>query len=578
MLPCASPGTRPARPPPSPTLRTVTRNLALAAVVLALVALVVLPLGVLGGSLFADPAAGLAALAHPLNQAAALNTAALALAVLALALGLGVPLGWLVGRTDLPGATTWRAVCTIPYMVPTYVLAIAWISLLNPTNGLLNQLFGAVGLGPLDIYSLGGMTWVMGLGLAPFVMLSTADALGRMDASLEEQARIAGAGPWRTVLTVTLPMATPGVVAGAGFVLAYAVAAFGVPYLLASGTADPAPVLTTRIYQALDLDPARGRPAAVALSLVLLALGVGLPALARAALRGRSFATVTGKATRVAPFALGPAKPVAVAFVASYAALAVVLPIGTIAWTSVLKGLGQGLGPSSWTLANYRAVLFERSDTLAALGHSLLLASGAATAAVLVGALVAWMAARTNLPGRGALLAIARLPWAAPGTVLAIGLLLTYSQEIRLIVAERVTFALALSDTLWMLGLAYVVKFLAFPVDNTTSGLQAVHPSLEEASAMSGAGFATTLLRITGPLLSANLVASWFLVFLPAFTEVTMSILLAGPDSRVVGTLLFDLQTYGDPPAAAVLAMVVVVLVLGGNGAIRLATRGRIGI
>jgi len=458
------------------------------------------------------------------------------------------------------------------------VLAIAWITLLNPTNGWVNEALGVVGIPAFDVYTLAGMTWVMGLGLAPFVMLSTADALGRMDASLEEQARIAGAGPWRTLFTVTLPMATPGIVAGAGFVLAYASAAFGVPYLLASGTSDPDPVLTTRIYQALDLDPATGRPVAVALSLVLLGIGVGLPALGRAFQGRRRFTTVTGKATRPAPFALGRGRPVAFAFVGAYALLAVVLPIGTIAFTSILRGLGQGLGPSAWTLANYRAVLFERSDTLGALGHSLILATGAATFAVALGSIVSWMAKRTTMPGRGALSAVARLPWAIPGTVLALGLLLTFSQEIRLIVFERVTFVLALSNTLWILGLAYVVKFLAFPVDNTASGLDAVHPSLEEASAMSGAGFAATMRRVVAPLLAPNLIASWFLVFLPAFTEVTMSILLAGPDSKVVGTLLFDLQTYGDPPAAAVLAVIVVAMVLAGNVAIRLASRGRVGI
>ena len=95
---------------------------------------------------------------------------------------------------------------------------------------------------------------------------------------------------------------------------------------------------------------------------------------------------------------------------------------------------------------------------------------------------------------------------------------------------------------------------------------------------MSGAGFVDTLRRVTGPLLRPNLVAAWFLVFMPAFSEVTMSILLAGPDTRVVGTLLFDLQTYGDPPSAAVLAVVLTAIVLLGNGAVRLASRGRVGL
>jgi iron(III) transport system permease protein len=554
----------------------VTRQLVLGGAILALVALVVWPLVVLLGELVRDPAA-LGALAAPLNLRAAVNTVLLSLATLALALGLGVPLGFLLGRTDLPARGFWKTVCTAPYVVPPYIAAIAWITLLNPTNGWINRGLLGVGLPALDVYSLGGMAWVMGLEATPFVMLATADSLARMDASLEEQARIAGASPWRTLRSVTLPLALPGVLTAASFVLASAAASFGVPYLLASGTATPDHVLTTRIYQALDLDPSTGRPVAVALSLVLLALGIGLPALLTGLRGRRRFTVVTGKATRVSPFALGAAKPLAVGFVALFAAVAVVLPLATITITSLLRTFGGGFDAENLTLANYAAVL-GRKDAAGALLRSLWLAAAAATGAVALGTVLAWFKRRAPPVAAGfqpaaAVAWLARLPYAVPGTVLALGLLLAWSQEVRVIVLERVTLALALADTLWILGLAYVVKFLAFPVGQADSGLEAVDPSLEEAARMSGAGFATTLRTVTLPLLRPTLVAAWLLVFVPAFSEVTMSILLSGPDTRVVGTLLFDLQTYGDPPSAAVLAVVVTAIVLAGNAALRLAAR-----
>lgn len=556
----------------------MSRSLVLGGAVALLLATVVLPLGVLLVAGLGDPTAGLSALVEPLNLRAAWNTVLMALSVTAFTLVVGVPLGFLVGRSDLPGARTWKVLATTPYVVPPYITAIAWITLLNPSNGLLNAGLDVVGLPALDIYGLGGMTWVMGLAYTPFVLLSTADALSRMDASLEEQARIAGAGPWRALATITVPTALPGILEGAGFVLAASTAAFGVPYLLASGTADPDYVLTTRIYQALDLDPATGRPVAVALSLALLAFGLGLPALLQLLRGRRRFTTVTGKAQRQAPFSLGWARVPALAAVGTYVALAVVLPLGTIALTSILGTFGRGLGPDNWTLANYSAVLLERSDTLPALGRSLLLAAGAATAATTLGALLAWLKERTRTPGRGLATWLARLPYAVPGTVLALALLLTFSQEIRVILFERLTLGLALADTPWLLGMAYAVKFLAFPVGNAGSGLQATDPSLEEAARLSGAGFLTTLGRITAPLLRPDLVGAWFLVFMPAFSEVTLSILLQGPGTRVVGTLLFDLQTYGDPPSAAVLAVVVTVTVLGGNGLLRLVSGGKLGL
>ena len=556
----------------------MTRNLTLGAALLLLGLFVALPLGLLTLRLFADPGGALTALTDPLSLSAALNTVVLTVGVLAVTLGLGVPLGWLVGRTDLPRADLLKALCTTPWVVPPYITTIAWITLFNPTNGWFNQPLASLGLPVLDVYGLGGMIWAMGLAYTPLVMLATAEALSRMDASLEEQARIAGASPLQTLTRVTLPMALPGITAGMSFVVAASAAAFGVPYLLASGTSQPAFVLTTRIYNALDLEPATGRPIALGLSALLLLLGIGLPWLVRRAVASRRFTTVTGKATRAAPFALGRARPFALAFVLLYGFVAVGIPLLTIGLTSLMGNFGRGLSPDNLGLGNYVTVLFERSDTLGALSHSLVLAAGAASAATLLGALLAWMEARTDMPGRKAVTSLARLPYAVPGTVLALGLILAWSQEVRVIVMERLTFGLMLADTLWILGLAYLVKFLAFPVGQAQAGLAAIHPSLEESARMSGAGWGETLTRITLPLLRRDLVAAWVLVFMPAFSEVTMSILLAGPDSRVVGTLLFELQTYGDPPAAAVLAVVVTVGVLLANGMLRFITGGRAGL
>jgi iron(III) transport system permease protein len=264
--------------------------------------------------------------------------------------------------------------------------------------------------------------------------------------------------------------------------------------------------------------------------------------------------------------------------VAAFVITGAIVPLATIAVTSVMRNFGGGLDASNLTLANYPAVLMGRSDAMGALLRSLWLATCAATVAVAVGALLSWSSARASNRPAAAAVALGRLPYAVPGTIVALGLLLAWSQEIRVIVLDRATFVLAMSDTLWILGLAYVLKFLAFPIGSAETGLMAIDPSLEEAARTSGAGFLATLSRVMLPLLRPNLVAGWFLVFVPAFTEVTMSILLAGPETRVVGTLLFDLQTYGDPPSAAVLAMVVTAIVLAGSTGVRIATGGRVGI
>lgn len=546
--------------------------------VVALLLAVGLPLGALLASSAGDLGAAVGELGQPANLRAMVNTLVVALGVTAFTIVAGVPLGILLGRTDIPRAATWRALATTPYVVPPYITAIAWITLLNPTSGLLNAPLAYLGLPPIDIYGLGGMIFVMGLSSTPLVLLATADALGRADASYEEQARIAGAGPVRALVRVTLPLALPGILEGAGFVLATTTAAFGVPYLLASGSSRPDHVLTTRIYQALDLAPATGRSTAIALSLALLVVGLGLPAALRAA-RGRGrYTTVSGKATRQAALALGAARPFAIAALVAYVSFGVALPLATIALTSVLGNIGLGLSADNLTFDHYRAVLWSRPDAVGAIGRSLVLAAGAATAATALGGLVAWLAKRTTVPGRGLATALARLPYAIPGTVLALGFLLAFSQEIRFILFERVTIAFALADTGWLLGLAYATKLLAFPTGRIEAGLQATDPSLEEAARISGAGFGGSLWRIGLPLVRSEVSAGWFLVFIAAFSEVTLSILLRGPETQVVGTLLFDLQTYGDPPSAAVLAVVITAVVLGGNAIVRVASRGRLGL
>ena len=136
--------------------------------------------------------ASLVALGNPALWRAAVNTVWLAVGVTAFAVVGGVPLGLLVARTDLPGAARWRALWTLPYLVPPLVMAVAWVALLNPSNGALNLQLRAVGFAGVDLYGLGGMVWILGLELLPLVLLATADAAARSDPSLEEAARVAG--------------------------------------------------------------------------------------------------------------------------------------------------------------------------------------------------------------------------------------------------------------------------------------------------------------------------------------------------------------------------------------------------
>ncbi len=520
----------------------MTRRILLLGVAVLLVAFIGVPLLLLAG--------GVGDLALALDERDAIvNTVILAVGASAVAVVGGLPVGWVAARRRLPRAL--ESAILLPYAVPPYVTTVAWIVLANPTNGVLTRWF------PVNVYTLGGMIGVLGLHLSPLVAIAARDALGRIDPALEEAARVSGAGPIRTFVAVTLPLAAPGIAAAAAFVASSAAASFGVPYLLASSAAKPIPVLTLRIFRALELSPVGGRPLALALSLVLLVVGVALPALL-SVLQGRhGYASARLARPRPAP----SASPALLALVLAWLGVAVLLPIGTIALTSFAAAFGHF---DAFTSDHWVAVLTEPRSR-EALRRSATLAAGAATAAVAVGTLLATVSERTPSRPISALVALARAPWAVPGSVFALGFLLAFSQEVRFIFADRATFVIALANTPWILGIAYATKSLAVPMDGVSAAVRTVDRSMEEAARIAGAGWARTQLSVVLPLLRPALVAAWVLVFAGSFCEVSMSVLLRGPGTEVLGTRLFELLSYGSPQEASVLAMIVVLAVLVGG-------------
>jgi iron(III) transport system permease protein len=260
---------------------------------------------------------------------------------------------------------------------------------------------------------------------------------------------------------------------------------------------------------------------------------------------------VTGKAARISRIALGPWRWAAFGFVFLVFGLSCLLPLVSVVLTSFMKVVGE-FEFSNLTLEKYRYVLFRRQDTARGFIHSGLLAFGAATLSVVVGTALGYLKGH---PKRGLARLLdwcVQLPFATPGTILALGLVLLWSRPIRL------------TDTLWILLIAYFIKYYSFAVNSLTTNVQQIDVSLEEAARVSGAGFWTAFRTVWLPLLRPAILASWFLVFMPAFSELTMSALLVGPGTETVGTVLFNLQEYADPPSANVIAVLILALIVGG--------------
>ncbi|HTL11163.1 MAG TPA: ABC transporter permease subunit, partial [Bdellovibrionota bacterium] len=148
----------------------------------------------------------------------------LGLGVAAASGSLGVAMAWLTARTDLPGRRYLETLLSVPYALPPYLLAMAWVVLGNPTVGLLKAMFPSGG-----IYGLGGMIWVLTTVAFAFPYLELKAAYGRLDPALEEAARMSGAGPGRVFLQIALPLLWPSLLNGMCLAFLYSLAAFGVP-------------------------------------------------------------------------------------------------------------------------------------------------------------------------------------------------------------------------------------------------------------------------------------------------------------------------------------------------------------
>lgn len=551
--------------------RVVTALLIGVVVVLAFV-VVAAPLVVMSARIVGLPGSpnldALRALAASQNLLALRSTLIMSAAAAAVSVVVGVPLAVLVERTDVVGSRGLGALAALPLAVPPYLLAFAFRAAWDDR----------IGLFPLpsflDVDSLGGVSVVLGVAFLPIVVLRLRATLGALDGALEEAARTAGATPMMALRNHTLVLVRPTVVSSAVLVFVAAAAAYGVPVLLGLAADPPVVVLTARIAVAMQ----GGHPDAVVEGLGLSVALAGLAGIAFAlpALLKGGVAVVTGKASRPVQLRLGAFRAPVSAACWALVGVFVVVPLAALMVQGVILHAGRGLAVDNLGLDHIVEVL-GRSEVRGAALTSLWLALGAALLVILIAVIV--VVARRRLDGLQektlrVVGATMELVYALPGTVVAVALILTFAAELRLIVLERVTFALALGGTTALLLVAYAMKYAALGLRAVDEALDQLHPSLDEAARIAGARPVRAFVDVTLPLLRGHLIAAGIAVALPCFTELTMSVLLQAPGTQTLGVVLFSLYEYGDPQEAMALAgVLVVVAVLGQLGIVALRRR-----
>lgn len=510
------------------------------------------------GSLSADPHAAITA--HPtldnftyvLTRARYLtalwNTILVAFASTAIATAIGLSLAWLVARTDLPMRWLVHAGVLAPFFLSPFTGALAWGLLLSPKVGIINQLLAVFGLGPLDIYSLGGIIWVMGLYYAPYVYLFVQSALYNLDPTLEEAAFMSGLSPMQVMLRVSLPLVAPALLSGMLLTFVAAAGQFGVPAVL--GTPARINVLTTYIYDLTHITPSRLNLAAV-LSVILLAIAcLGVWAQHRI-MRGRSYATVAGKSARAKVFTLSRMKWPVWALSMAFLLCSSVLPLLMLSYVSLIPYYHGEIRFDVMTLHHYVDLFTNNQIARRAMVNTLVVSIGTASVAVVLGVIVSWIQLRTKHWYRGVVDLALVLPVAVPAIVLGLAVLWSW-----------IYVPLPVYGTTWLLFVGYLTGYLPFAVRSISSVHRQIDPSLEEACTMVGGGLLATLRHITVPLLKPGIAAGWTLLFIIFVRELAISVLLYAPGGEVLSVLIYNRWAEGDYNALAAMSMVQVVMMV----------------
>ncbi|MFY9264267.1 MAG: iron ABC transporter permease [Solirubrobacterales bacterium] len=454
------------------------------------------------------------------------NSVGLSLAVAVTAIVISLPYAWLVTSTDLPGRRFFAVSGPLPLVVPSYVGALIFVEAFGP-RGLTQQLLEPAGVDRLpEIYGFLGAYATLTLFTYPYVLLLLMAAFKRIDPAMAEAARGLGFGPVAAFARATLPQLRPALLSGGLLCALYSLSDFGVISIMRFDT------FTRAIYSAYRsfFDPS----GAALLALVLILL-TGVILVFEHRLRGdpRRLALRSAGAARHTTATLGPWRWLAAGFCSTIFALAIVVPLTVLGYW-----LATGVDQSA-----------ARSSLVEAISGSVAASGYAAFAAAILALPIAYAAVRN--PGRAARLieAVATSGFALPGVVVALGL---------------VFFATRLADplyqTLLLLVVAYVIRFLPQAVEGARDGLARADPGLEETARGLGLGRLATFRRVTLPLAAPGIAAGAMLVFLTAMKELPATLILKPTGFETLATRIWDASRTASHAEAAVPALILIAI------------------
>ncbi len=509
-------------------------------------------------------------LRQPETYKALLNSLVLSVGVTITGTIVGTFFAWLVTRTDLPFKRTMKLLFLVPFMLPAFIGALAWKMLLSPRAGYINRFFiDVLGFdGPVfDIYTYAGIIGVETMYLFPFVFIQVSGALERMDPTLEESARISGADLFTITRKITIPLVLPSILSGSLLIMLYSMAHFGTVAVLGieTGIYNIPTLIYEKIHQSAgSFDSIRTATVLATVLVITAALILWLQN--RILAKGR-YQIIAGKSFRPTELKLrGLRVPLFILCIA-YIGFTIVLPTVTIFMVGGLKTYGLPFTAQNMTFANYYHILFEWDLTRDAIWNSVSLGLSAALITMFAGVIISYVIVKMKVRGKGLLEFLGMLPFSVPGSVIALGVILAWSGK----------FGVNLYNTVWIIVVAYIARYMAFSLKANSAALEQVHDSLVEAARASGATMWQALKDIVLPLVRPGMLAAFFLIFLPALRELTVSVLLYGPTTRTIGVAIYTLNEDGETVYSAALAGIALIIIVLGEGIIKRLVTGKSG-
>lgn len=485
-------------------------------------------------------------LKEPRTIKAIRNTLLISVGSTAISVAAGSFFAYLVAYTNIKRKRLLELLVLAPYIIPSYIITLAWSSLLMK-RGLVNTFLRGIGLPAVNIYSLWGIILVMGICNIPVVYLMTVNMLRKIPRDMEWAARASGYTPWQVIRKITLVQAMPAIAGGGVLAFLASIDNFSIPAFL--GISSGIPVLSTYIYEkAISFGPSAFNLAA-ALSVILSVIAIG-----GTILQGKLVKKNSGLESVKEDYSVRLVLPEWARCLAEWGSILVlavftVVPVISMILSSFCKNYGTKLRPENFSLRNF-AFVFTNDGVRKAVCNSLMLALTTCVICIVIGTATAYLKVRKNSASARMFESAASLTYALPGIVLALAMIFHW------------TMVPGVYGTIKILVIAYATRYMVLQIKGSTTAMLSVEPALEEAGQVCGESRAVIWRRIMIPLMSKQIISSSFLIFVSSMTELTLSSMLAAAGTKTIGLTIFSLQQGGDYSLSAAMSSVIVFVVV----------------